>query len=129
MPNCRPRTRSGRRSTTRGRNFSTTSTNSLTKEVGSFINFDDDGPTITASATNAPILTVDESALATNATGGFAGQFTPTFGADGQGATPVYAELTRRLGFEYNGMVLHEWYFGNLTRGSGGGVSTGGRHG
>jgi Fe-Mn family superoxide dismutase len=27
----------------------------------------------------------------------------------------VYSELTRRLGFEYNGMVLHEYYFGNLT--------------
>ena len=30
------------------------------------------------------------------------------------GADPTYAELTRRLGFEYNGMVLHEYYFGNL---------------
>jgi Fe-Mn family superoxide dismutase len=29
---------------------------------------------------------------------------------------PAYSELTRRLGFEYNGMVLHEYYFGNLTR-------------
>lgn len=28
---------------------------------------------------------------------------------------PAYSELTRRLGFEYNGMVLHEWYFGSLT--------------
>jgi Fe-Mn family superoxide dismutase len=27
---------------------------------------------------------------------------------------PAYSELTRRLGFEYNGMVLHEYYFGNL---------------
>lgn len=26
----------------------------------------------------------------------------------------VYSEITRRLGFEYNGMVLHEHYFGNL---------------
>jgi Fe-Mn family superoxide dismutase len=33
---------------------------------------------------------------------------------------PVYSELTRRLGFEYNGMVLHEHYFGNLKRGGGG---------
>lgn len=32
---------------------------------------------------------------------------------------PVYSELTRRLGFEYNGMVLHEHYFSNLKRGSG----------
>jgi Fe-Mn family superoxide dismutase len=29
---------------------------------------------------------------------------------------PAYSEITRRLGFEYNGMVLHEYYFGNLTR-------------
>jgi Fe-Mn family superoxide dismutase len=33
---------------------------------------------------------------------------------------PAYSELTRRLGFEYNGMVLHEYYFGNLARGGGG---------
>jgi Fe-Mn family superoxide dismutase len=31
------------------------------------------------------------------------------------GANPAFAEMTRRLGFEYNGMVLHEHYFGNLT--------------
>jgi superoxide dismutase, Fe-Mn family len=30
---------------------------------------------------------------------------------------PAYSELTRRLGFEYNGMVLHEDYFENLQRG------------
>ncbi|HEX7488068.1 MAG TPA: superoxide dismutase, partial [Anaeromyxobacteraceae bacterium] len=34
------------------------------------------------------------------------------------GADPVYAELTRRQGFEYNGMILHEYYFGNLTGGA-----------
>ncbi|WP_342347625.1 superoxide dismutase [uncultured Nitrospira sp.] len=28
---------------------------------------------------------------------------------------PAYSELTRRLGFEYNGMVLHELYFENMT--------------
>jgi superoxide dismutase, Fe-Mn family len=33
---------------------------------------------------------------------------------------PAYSELTRRLGFEYNGMVLHEYYFGNLKRGGSG---------
>ena len=33
---------------------------------------------------------------------------------------PAYSELTRRLGFEYNGMVLHEYYFGNLRKGGGG---------
>ncbi len=34
------------------------------------------------------------------------------------GADPVYTELTRRMGFEYNGMILHEYYFGNLTPGA-----------
>src|SRR5438552_18614047 len=33
---------------------------------------------------------------------------------------PAYSELNRRLGFEYNGMVLHEYYFGNLKRTGGG---------
>ncbi|HVO91840.1 MAG TPA: Fe-Mn family superoxide dismutase [Terriglobales bacterium] len=28
----------------------------------------------------------------------------------------AYAELSRRLGFEYNGMVLHEHYFANLKK-------------
>jgi Fe-Mn family superoxide dismutase len=32
---------------------------------------------------------------------------------------PAYSELTRRLGFEYNGMVLHEYYFANLKSGGG----------
>jgi len=31
------------------------------------------------------------------------------------GADPKFAELVRRLGFEYNGMRLHELYFDNLT--------------
>ncbi|HEV2859423.1 MAG TPA: superoxide dismutase [Pyrinomonadaceae bacterium] len=31
---------------------------------------------------------------------------------------PAYSELTRRMGFEYNGMVLHEYYFGNMKKGS-----------
>src|SRR5262245_65610024 len=30
------------------------------------------------------------------------------------GKDPEFAELTRRLGFEYNGMILHEYYFENL---------------
>jgi Fe-Mn family superoxide dismutase len=33
---------------------------------------------------------------------------------------PAYSELKRRLGFEYNGMILHEHYFGNLTSNGGG---------
>ena len=34
------------------------------------------------------------------------------------GADPVYAELTRRLGFEYGGMVNHEYYFENMIGGA-----------
>jgi len=30
--------------------------------------------------------------------------------------TPEYAELNRRFGWEFNGMRLHELYFGNLSR-------------
>jgi Fe-Mn family superoxide dismutase len=32
-------------------------------------------------------------------------------------ATPEFAELTRRYGWEFNGMRLHEFYFGNLVEG------------
>ncbi|MBX9689926.1 MAG: hypothetical protein K2X27_24660 [Candidatus Obscuribacterales bacterium] len=35
----------------------------------------------------------------------------------GKSGTPEYAELKRRYGFEYNGMRLHEYYFGNLKTG------------
>src|SRR5512144_2304446 len=34
--------------------------------------------------------------------------------AEGKGGTPEVAELTRRFGWEWNGMRLHELYFGNL---------------
>jgi len=33
---------------------------------------------------------------------------------------PLYSELKRRLGFEFNGMILHEYYFENLKNGGGG---------
>src|SRR5881227_448268 len=48
--------------------------------------------------------------------------------ADGkvdQEEMPAYSELTRRLGFEYNGMVLHEYYFENMKRQGGGDPSRG----
>ncbi len=37
-------------------------------------------------------------------------------GKDGKFGMPEYAELNRRLGWEFNGMRLHELYFGNLTK-------------
>ena len=33
---------------------------------------------------------------------------------EGRVGTPEYSELKRRMGFEFNGMRLHEYYFGNL---------------
>jgi len=41
--------------------------------------------------------------------------------------TPEYAELKRRLGFEFNGMRLHEYYFENL--GGKGGLNKSGKLG
>lgn len=37
---------------------------------------------------------------------------------DEKWGTPEFAELNRRLGWEFNGMRLHELYFGNLTKDS-----------
>ncbi|MFN3739331.1 MAG: superoxide dismutase [Thermodesulfovibrionales bacterium] len=36
---------------------------------------------------------------------------------DGRAGIPEYAELKRRLGWEFNGMRLHEYYFENLGGG------------
>lgn len=36
---------------------------------------------------------------------------------DGKTTTPEYAELKRRFGWEFNGMKLHEKYFGNMVKG------------
>ncbi|MDX1582363.1 MAG: superoxide dismutase [Thermoanaerobaculia bacterium] len=36
-----------------------------------------------------------------------------------------FSELVRRKGFEYNGMVLHEYYFGNMKKGEGDGPPSG----
>ena len=35
----------------------------------------------------------------------------------GKAATPQYAELKRRFGWEFDGMRLHELYFGNMVKG------------
>jgi Fe-Mn family superoxide dismutase len=36
---------------------------------------------------------------------------------EGKLATPEYAELSRRFGWEFNGMRLHEYYFENMAKG------------
>ena len=51
---------------------------------------DDDTPTI-AAGTNPTALTVDESVLATNASGSFASLFNVSYGADGQASTGALA--------------------------------------
>jgi Fe-Mn family superoxide dismutase len=38
-------------------------------------------------------------------------------GKEGKAATPEYAEVKRRFGWEFDGMRLHEYYFGNLRKG------------
>ncbi|HEY3451688.1 MAG TPA: Fe-Mn family superoxide dismutase [Myxococcales bacterium] len=43
----------------------------------------------------------------------------------GQSETPIFAELVRRLPFEQNGMVLHEYYFDNMVP-NGGEIPKGG---
>src|SRR6186997_1220413 len=50
---------------------------------------------------------------ATNALQGRIAEFLRDGSVD-QEEFPAYSELTRRLGFEFNGMVLHEYYFGNM---------------
>ncbi|HLI96689.1 MAG TPA: Fe-Mn family superoxide dismutase [Candidatus Baltobacteraceae bacterium] len=35
---------------------------------------------------------------------------------EGVGSNPKFAELVRRMGWEFNGMRLHEYYFDNLTK-------------
>ncbi len=46
---------------------------------------------------------------------------------DGKTGTPEFAELKRRLGWEFNGMRLHEYYFENL--GGKGGLDKAGKLG
>ena len=40
-----------------------------------------------------------------------------TITKEGKAGTPEYAELKRRFGWEFNGMRLHEYYFGNMIKG------------
>lgn len=38
---------------------------------------------------------------------------------DGKAGTPAYAEMKRRMGWEFDGMRLHEYYFGNMNKAGG----------
>ena len=61
--------------------------------VGTQLIFKDDGPSITGTIVGAPSPTDDESAAGTDSDSFFA-QFTPVYGADGQGASPVTYALS-----------------------------------
>jgi hypothetical protein len=67
--------------------FTILSSQGASEFAGTQLQFDDDGPSITASATGAPTLTVDETVLANNDTKPFTAQFTKNFGADGPAGT------------------------------------------
>ncbi|MCP3751869.1 DUF5801 repeats-in-toxin domain-containing protein, partial [Pseudomonas sp. SBB6] len=69
--------------------FTLRQASTTTAEIGSKMIFEDDGPSISTTGTE-PILTVDETVLATDATQNFAANFTSAFGADGAG-TLTYA--------------------------------------
>jgi Fe-Mn family superoxide dismutase len=43
-------------------------------------------------------------------------QFLKNGQVDRDDEMPAYSKLTRRLSFECNGMVLHGYYFDNLTK-------------
>ncbi|RWC63323.1 DUF5801 repeats-in-toxin domain-containing protein [Mesorhizobium sp.] len=62
--------------------FSATTTNAHTEEVGSLINFDDDGPTVTADGTVPPLIT-DDTDITDTASASFASVFSVDAGADG----------------------------------------------
>ena len=59
---------------------------SATHDIGQSLNFEDDGPTITADGA-VPELTVDETDLTTDASASFAAAFTSDAGADGDAIT------------------------------------------
>ena len=63
-------------------------------EIGTQLIFKDDGPSITSTISGAPAPTVDDSNFGIDGTGNFAAQFSPLYGADGQGATPVTYALS-----------------------------------
>ncbi|GER17484.1 DUF5801 repeats-in-toxin domain-containing protein [Variovorax boronicumulans] len=76
--------------------------------IGQALNFKDDGPSIAVADTAPPdALTVDETALATNASASFADNFssTPTYGADGAGTTSSAYALSVKSAGVASGLV------------------------
>ncbi|ATA53788.1 hypothetical protein CKY39_11580 [Variovorax boronicumulans] len=76
--------------------------------IGQALNFEDDGPSIVVADTAPPdTLTVDETALATNASASFADNFssTPTYGADGAGTTSSAYALSVKSAGVASGLV------------------------
>ncbi|WP_292148422.1 DUF5801 repeats-in-toxin domain-containing protein, partial [Mesorhizobium sp.] len=68
-------------------NISSTTSGTEQTAVGGNLLFEDGGPTISASTTNEPTLTVSEATLGTPSSGAFGGQFTVDYKADGPAAS------------------------------------------
>ncbi|TGQ71280.1 MAG: hypothetical protein E5V49_15745 [Mesorhizobium sp.] len=92
--------------------FGTDQTNVANAEVGSLINFDDDGPSILPSGSGVPTLVVGDSDFGTDASDNFSSLFTPDFGTDGPAATD---DVTYTLGVVGGGSDVHSNVFDTLS--------------
>ncbi|TGU86992.1 hypothetical protein EN794_053035, partial [Mesorhizobium sp. M00.F.Ca.ET.151.01.1.1] len=73
--------------------FKSETPNAYTEQVGQFIHFDDDGPSISTTGVE-PTLTVDETDLTTDAHAAFATNFSFGYGADGAGTLTYALSIT-----------------------------------
>jgi T1SS-143 domain-containing protein len=100
---------------------------SASLNLGNFLTFHDDGPSIELSGSSLAALVVDETDLSTDATADFSGAFSSAFGADGAGSVSyalsatgdpsglvdVASGLDIVLGM--NGSVVEGWVNGDNT--------------
>lgn len=73
--------------------YTTTSVRDSAAEIGSKIQIDDSGPTVSLTGQAAPSLEVDETDLTSDATGDFSGAFSALFGSDGDGGSGLVYTL------------------------------------
>jgi hypothetical protein len=66
--------------------------------IGDHINFEDDGPSITADATGAPSITDTDNDLTTDHHANYANNFVSTYGADGSAGTSITFDLSTTAG-------------------------------
>ena len=100
---------------------------SASLNLGSFLTFHDDGPSISLAGTQLPSLVVDETDLSTDATADFSGAFSSAFGADGAGSVSYalsasgdpsgLVDVATGLGIVLgmNGSVVEGWVGGDSS--------------